>query len=215
MIGVDVNAAEDVLRERRGVVMGSLFSRGKDISEGKRAGRSAGRQAGFTVIELAISVVLIGVAIGLVSLSYGSTRRGMLIRSGADEVEAVIKRAYNIAMQEGVDVYLQFWGGTGAHPNHCAIYRAYPDGTDERNNDEPTEPPPPGVSAESDGRGHYWFKIAGGAVSVQSPVTLLFRREGTLVTVSSVEGGMSVTIAVPGSGLNRTITINDRGETSS
>ncbi len=171
------------------------------------------QQSGFTIIELAVSVLLIGISIAIVTLTYGHSRNGMLIKSGADEVKGLMNRAYNIAMQEGVDVYLQFWGSSGSHPNRCAIYRVYPGGTDERADDEPTEPPPPGVSADKDGEGHYWFKIAGGAAAVQSPVTLLFRREGAMVTVSSVSGGMSVTINV--SGLTRTITVNDRGDISS
>ncbi|NPV59560.1 MAG: type II secretion system protein [Actinobacteria bacterium] len=184
---------------------------GKIVGKGK--GKGSNRQGGFTVVELAVSILLVGISLSVVTLAYASSRRSMLITSGTDEVESLMRRAYNIAMQEGVDVYLQFWDASGSHPNRCAIYRVYPDGRDERDNDEPTETPPPGVSADTDGEGHFWFKIAEGSVSVQSPVTLLFRREGALVTVSSVQGGMSVTITL--SGLSRTITINERGEVSS
>lgn len=129
--------------------------------------------------------------------------------SATTEVEAVMERAYNITLQEGVDVYLAFWDGTGDHPDQCAIHRVYPDGTSEWADDTPTEPPPPGVSSNRSGD-NYWFELAGGAASVQSSVTLLFRREGSLVTVTSVGGGMSVTVDV--GGRTSTITINDRGE---
>lgn len=173
----------------------------------------AARQAGFTIIEMAVTIILIGIALFLVSLSYANSRKAMRMKSGVDEIRAVMERAYNIAMEEGVEVYLQFWSSEGTHPNRCAIYRVYPDGTDERDNDTPTEPPPPGVTADTDGNGHYWFKIAGGSVAIQSPVMLHFSRTGALVTVSSVEGDMSVTIGVADQ--TRTIAINERGEISS
>ncbi len=168
------------------------------------------RQHGFTVIELALIVILIGVALGIVSLNYANTRRNLALTSSGTEVESLMKRAYNIALQEGVDVYLAFWD-SGDHADMCAIYRVYPDGTDEWTDDTPTEPPPTGMKADSDGSGHYWFRLADGAASIQSSVTLLFRREGSLVTVSPVSGGdMSVTVDV--GGRTRTISVNDRGE---
>jgi type II secretory pathway pseudopilin PulG len=171
------------------------------------------REFGFTVIELAITVVLIGVSLGIASLYYGRTQKDLSMKSAVSEVESIMERAYNIAMQEGVEVYVQFWDDMGTHANRCAIYRVYPDGTDEHADDEPTEPPPSGVTADTDGSGHYWFKLANGGIDVQDPVTLLFRRDGSLVTVSSTEGGMSVTLV--GSGQTRTVSINDRGEISS
>ena len=170
-------------------------------------------EAGFTIIELAITVVLLGIALTVVTLNYANSRKALTIRSGTSEVEGAMKRCYEIAKQEGVDVYLQFWDGTGNHPNQFAIYRVYPDGTDERTNDGPTESPQPGVDSTTDGNGHYWFKISNGAVAVQAPVTLRFQREGTRVIVSSEAGGMSVTLTH--AGRSGTVTINELGEVSS
>lgn len=174
--------------------------------------RSIHREDGFTMIELAIVIVLIGVALGIISLSYANTNNNLALKSSESEVEAMMKRAYNIASEEGVDVYLAFWDSSADHPNTSAIYRVYPDGTDEWTDDTPTEPPPAGMSAENDGSEHYWIRLADGAASVQSSVAMFFSREGSLVTVSAVpsEGGMSVTVNVAGK--TKTISVNDRGE---
>jgi len=173
------------------------------------------REHGFTVIELALVIVLIGVALGIVSISYANSRKVLALASSETEVEGLMKRAYNIALEEGVDVYLAFFDESEAHADRCAIFRVYPDGTDEWTDDTPTEPPPPGASADTDGLGHYWFELADGAASVQSTVTLLFKREGTLVTVGTVPEGGSMSVTVEVGGMTRTVTINDRGEITS
>lgn len=170
------------------------------------------RENGFTVIELSLVIVLIGVGLFLISISFVGTRNNLALQSAGTEVEGMMKRAYNIALEEGVDVYLAFYDDTGDHPNRSAIYRVYPDGTNEWDDDTPTEPPPTGMRADNDGSGHYWVKLADGSASVAAPATILFRREGALVTVSPEppEGEMSVTVVVAGK--TRTISVNDRGE---
>jgi len=169
------------------------------------------RENGFTMIEIALVIILIGVALGIISVSYANSRKSLALTSSNTEVEALMKRAYAITYNEGVDVYLAFWDAAGAHPNRSAIYRGYPTGVNEWTADTPTEPPPTGVSADEDITGTYfWFKLANGQASVQSTVTLLFRREGSLVTVTSVAGGMSVTTVVDGQ--TSTVSINDRGD---
>jgi prepilin-type N-terminal cleavage/methylation domain-containing protein len=183
--------------------------RGNIKAGSKRKIKSLHREDGFSLIELMLVVILIGVALGIIMINYGGSRRALALQSATTEVEALMKRSYNIALQEGVDVYLAFWDEAGAYPERCAIHRVYPDGTDEWTDNTPTEPAPPGVSSETTGD-NQWFKLAGGAASVQSSVTLLFRREGSLVTVTSVTGGMSVTVDVGGQ--SSTVTINDRGE---
>lgn len=188
---------------------------------GKRTGRGRGPGAatrrtdrgedGFSVIELAIVVVLLGIALTVVTINYADTRRGMAMKSATEEVEAAVNRCYSIASQEGVDVYLQFWSGSGAHPNQYAIYRSYPSGVNERTLDQPTENPAAGSSYNADGEGHYWMKLGDGSVKVGAPVTLLFRRDGTVVRVSLAEGdAMAVGLAI--SDLTNTVYVNAAGE---
>lgn len=167
-----------------------------------RARKAGKREEGFTVVELAATVIILGIVLLVIGVNYAHSRRVLALKAGVDEVEAAINRCYSIALQEGVDVYLEFWGEGGAHPDQYAIYRVYPDGTDERDTDTPTEPPAPGVKSQTDGSGHYWFQPAEGRVRVQSSIALLFTRQGTAVSVSNVTS--------PGSPMRVTLTLGDQ-----
>lgn len=190
------------------------------------------REEGFTLIEMVVAVIVLGVALSLAGLKIAGTRNGLNLRSGLDQVEAAMERCYSIADQEGVDVYLFFWTDSGPagpppiHPNRYGIYRVtygYNAATgnmdlvlsDERAGDEPSERPL-GAAYDTDGD-HYWVKISEGDVSVQTPLALRFRREGSRVRVTFTDGtlpgptgAMSVTLANSrGSG---TVTITETGE---
>jgi type II secretory pathway pseudopilin PulG len=172
------------------------------------------REEGFTIVEMAAAVVILGIIIIVVTVNYASTRANVTLKSGADEVESAIKRCYTIASQEGVDVYLQFWDEIGDHPKHYAIYRVYaPEGLDEKTDDLPTETPAAGSGYTTDGSDHYWFKLAEGRCWASADITLLFQRQGTNVAISVVEGGpdMQITVLVA-QGDSRTVWFNEKGE---
>ncbi|WP_287155208.1 type II secretion system protein [Candidatus Solincola tengchongensis] len=170
------------------------------------------KEAGFTIVELAAVVIILGIILLTATVSYANSRKGLALRSAVQEVERAINRARSIAGEEGVDVYLQFWDSSGAHPNQYTIYRVYPGGVNERDEDTPTETPFPGSSYLTDGNGHYWFKLAEGAVQVQSGVTLLFRREGSVVRVSTVPAGGSLQVTLVKGDLTATVSCNELGE---
>ncbi len=170
------------------------------------------RESGFTIIELAVVVIILGIIILMATVSYDNSRKVLALRSAVQEVERAINRARSIAGEEGVDVYLQFWNSGGAHPNQYTIYRAYPGGVNERDGDGPTETPFPGSAYVTDGNGHYWFKLAEGAVQVQSGVTLLFRREGSVVRVSTEPAGGPLQVTLVKGDLTATVTCNELGE---
>ena len=172
------------------------------------------REEGFTIVELAAAVVILGIILILVTVNFATTRKTVALKSAADEVESAINRCYTIASQEGVDVYLQFWNETGDHPKHYAIYREFPsEGITEYSNDTPTETPAPGSGYTTDGSDHYWFKLAEGRCWSSADITLLFRRQGTNVSISVVDGGpeLQVTVVVA-QGDTRTVVFNEKGE---
>ena len=172
------------------------------------------QEEGFTIVEMAAAVVILGIILILITVNYASTRKTVALKSAADEVESAINRCYTIASQEGVDVYLKFWDESGDHPKHYAIYREYPsEGITEYTDDLPTETPAPGSGYTTDGLDHYWFKLAEGRCWSSADMTLLFQRQGTNVVISVVEGGpdLQVTVVVA-QGDFRTVLFNEKGE---
>ncbi|MDY6796796.1 MAG: prepilin-type N-terminal cleavage/methylation domain-containing protein [Actinomycetota bacterium] len=170
------------------------------------------QEQGFTVIELAMTIVILVIIMSTITVSWHYTRRRMALKSGGEEIEAAIRRSYDICMQEGVDVYLQFWDSGGAHPDQYTIYRSYPSGFNEQDDDQPTEPPIPGGAHTTDGEGHYWFKLAEGKVQVENSITLYFQRRGTVINVSGPGSGTQWTIGIFLGGDQGRIAVNDIGE---
>ena len=170
-------------------------------------------EEGFSLLELVVVVIILGIFLLVATVNYADSRKGITLRSGVEEVEKAITRCRNIALQEGVDVYLEFWDPTGEHPNQYAIYRAYPNGVNEYVERTPTENPTSASSYTTDGEGHYWFNIAEGAVEVQSAAVFLFQRRGTAVVVTVVEPvGGEFRVTLRKADLTGTITFNDLGE---
>ena len=175
--------------------------------------KAAKNEKGYTVVELALTIIILAIIMATVTVSWNNTRKRMALKSGADEVETAIQRSIAICMQEGVDVYLQFWNDSSpTHPNQYTIYRVYPDGTSEADTDEPTEPPIPGSGYTTDGSEHYWFKLAEGKVQVVTSITLFFQRQGTLIRVTGPGGGTQWTITVSMSDEQRSVAVNETGE---
>lgn len=169
-------------------------------------------ESGFTIIELGAVMMILAIIILLATVNYARSRQGLALRSSIREVERAINRARTIAGEEGVDVYLQFWGASGLHPNQYTIYRAYPDGVNERDLDTPTETAFSGSSYVTDDEGHYWFKLGEGTVGIQSEVTLLFRREGSVVRVTTDPPGGSLEVKLVHGDMTATVACNELGE---
>ncbi len=173
--------------------------------------RSLGDKSGFTLIEVLVTIMVLAIILSIVGVNYARGRRTFSLKSGVEEVEAALRRCYNIALQEGVDVYVVFSDATGDRPDTYAIYR----GIGEREADTPTETPNAGTTHITDGAGHYWFKIAGGSVRIEETVELKFERSGTVVKVSPVTEGDGMSVTIRYGDETRTISISEAGEVTS
>jgi len=77
-----------------------------------------GSSSGFTLVELSITVLILGVIIGLGILSYTNISRGMAMSAARKQVEAALERAKASARQENVTYVLIFYSeADAAHPN--------------------------------------------------------------------------------------------------
>lgn len=73
---------------------------------------------GFTLVELSITVLILGVIIGLGILSYTNISRGMALSAARKQVMAALERAKACARQENVTYMITFYSEQDpAHPN--------------------------------------------------------------------------------------------------
>ncbi|OFW55639.1 MAG: hypothetical protein A2Y75_05490 [Candidatus Solincola sediminis] len=174
-------------------------------------------QAGFALSELVVTVLILGIVTGVALVGWNGSRKTLTLKKAKEEIKATMARCYEIANQEGVDVYLVFWDSTPPsepgdpdHPNQYCMYRVTPIGVspviDEMADDTPTEIPQPGVNYIADDAGHYWFKFDSG-VSVAASASFRFQRQGTVVNVTE---GSSVTINALGT--SAVITVDELGD---
>jgi len=73
--------------------------------------RLAGAQHGFTLLEIAVVVVIMGVMVAFASLSIGSRVNEDKLESEARRAEAIIKLASEEAEAKGVEIGLRFSEG--------------------------------------------------------------------------------------------------------
>ncbi len=77
-----------------------------------------GSSPGFTLVELSITVLILGVVVGLGTLSYTNISRGMALSAAKKQVMAALERAKLSARQENVDYKVVFYPyDHGSYPN--------------------------------------------------------------------------------------------------
>ncbi len=93
-----------------------------------RATRAAAGQAGFTLIELAVTLTIMVLVIGLVTMSISNIRRADLKASGG-MLAAAMRYTYNLAVINGTPYRLvldlgtsEFWGEELQTEDPCARY---------------------------------------------------------------------------------------------
>ncbi len=87
-----------------------------------RPRRSSG-EAGFSLIELMVTVLVLGILLGIAALAYAGITRESALSSAGKQVEGAMKRAQTAASQENVTYTVTFYPSTDAHPNTYAFWR--------------------------------------------------------------------------------------------
>lgn len=157
-----------------------------------RPRRTSG-EAGFSLIELMVTILVLGILLGIAALAYAGITRESALSGAAKQVEGVMKRAQTSASQENVTYTVTFYPNTGTHPNTYAFWR--PSATEpEQNKSVPGE--------VSDGG---YIRMENG-VTVASLVSVTFTPAGTTMsvtpaTVSLSMGGESRNVSISSNGI--------------
>ncbi len=165
-------------------------------------------EEGFTLIELSIIVVILGIVLTLAVINYANASRGMTLKGAQRQVEAALSRALNAARQENVDYRLIFYPQTdAAHPNTYEFYHKVEEGGSWT-----LQPVDRSVSGEEvvEDNGHYYIRVSNGVRIVsQETITVDFRPRGTVMTVTPATltlglGGSTVGVVIDAEGRIRT-----------
>ncbi len=159
--------------------------------------RKAGREAGFTLIELVVVITILGVLLTLAALNWTGIARENALSSGARQVEAAMKRAKNLAAHENVTYILRFMSHSdGVHPDTYAFFRPGQD-----------DPVMNAAVVGESASGGYIALENGVSVSGSANISITFTPAGTTMSVSPSPatvglsmGGSDTTVSIAGSG---------------
>jgi|GEM_PF-1644692 len=176
-------------------------------------------QGGFTLIELSITVILLGIILSASVLSYYNILTVNTLNNAQRNMKAALQRAYNIALNENVKTTLKVYGKNGTYPNTYTYLRGDDLDTAPVNTwaYDPERPLPTMSSSsyEETPLGFYVFKPGGGTsgLEIQSNATIVFNPRGTTLQVEDAAGNpSSFTITLTYRGHSATVTVNSSGE---
>ncbi len=155
-------------------------------------------EAGFTLVELLVTICILGVLLSMAALNWTGIMRDNALSAGAKQVEAAMKRAKALAEQENVTYILRFMARDGGdHPNTYAFFR--PGQTDPETNKT--------IVGESSDGGYIALEN-GVSVGGTSSISITFAPAGTTISVSP--SPVSIDLSLGDS--NRTVSITGTGK---
>jgi prepilin-type N-terminal cleavage/methylation domain-containing protein len=165
-------------------------------------------QEGFTLVELTVVIIILGIILSIGTLSYVNISRNMNISGAAKQVEEALNRAKTAARQENVKYRLTFYpngGGSTANSYEFEHYVETSPGT------WTMTPVNQSVSGEqvTESSGHWYIKIPHGVtVGGENAVTIEFTPQGAQMTINPA------TVVLQYGGATRSVSINTEGSVS-
>lgn len=148
----------------------------------------ASRDGGFTLVEMVVIIVIIGIILSISVISYANISRDLKLGAARKQVGDAIGRAKLSARQENVDYQITFYPGDGStHPNTYEVQRAVYDQGAGMWSTEPVDKSVSGEKVIEDG-GHYYVEVTS-PVTITNGDTIQFHPSGTLLLVTTVPGG--------------------------
>ncbi len=80
------------------------------------------RQEGFTLVELVIVVIILGIIISIATLNYSSISQGINMNAARKQIEAAMNRAKTAARQENATYQLVFYTDTAGNGNSYEFF---------------------------------------------------------------------------------------------
>lgn len=145
-------------------------------------------QEGFTMFEMAVTVMILGVVLMVSSLSYSEINKGMRMSAAKKQVEEAINRAKTAARQENVTYRLKFYSSAEAYPN---TYEFYCNTETEDGSGWSLKPVDKSVSGEKvivvEDADTHWYVQVGNGVQVENSVEITISPAGTTLRVTPAE----------------------------
>jgi prepilin-type N-terminal cleavage/methylation domain-containing protein len=167
------------------------------------------RQEGFTLVELAIVVIIFGIIISIAALNYGNISNGINLTGAKRQIEAAINRAKTAARQENVPYELVFYTDANGNPNSYEFMHDEYNAATDTWTMTPVDGSVAGEEITSDA-GHTYIKLSGGV-----KLTGCTQISGSEIVISFIPAGTTMTYMGsdnPGGGIppttSTTVTLN-------
>lgn len=175
--------------------------------------RRAGDERGFTLAEMAVTITVLGVILGVGIFELTGTNKDAGLKSASMQVQRAISEAYSIAQNESTLVTLDFYkNGTAVIQNTYQVSRGAT---------ATSMQPPLGIkflTRNVSGVDHYYVKLNDGSAqpTISGDVTIRFAPVGA--TTKMVDGAgtpvtstAAVTLQYAGISTSKVINVNAEG----